>query len=290
MEHAIGLHLQKIPDEGRLMRYLFSLNRPIGFFIVPSLLDKELRTGSGELIWNNIHSEDNNYPESAIQILKDNKDNPFLYFIQEGYFHCCEKDFLRAEVNYLKGRGRFPDCYHEHVCVSDGTVQGLFKQKEKVILPGKNLIKKITGIDVKNYCSANHLGNRDTLNAVKQNRIKIYIVRNGFDYLTKDLTRKRIKGLINLPAYISKDSDSKGLVVIPESIIGEGEKSPLISAYYDRLLGDEKMYDSYLEFLDSAVSLSEIAERAGKKTKKHNLSEKLVYGYKKGRDWKGRFF
>lgn len=286
MEHALGLHLQRIPDEGKLMRYLFSLNRPLGVFIVPSLLDKTLRTESGELIWNNIHSEDNNYPDETIQFLGDNKDNPHITWIQEGYLHCCIPCFRKREENVKAGRGKWPGCYHEHVCVSDGTSQRLYEQN-KNIEKGLELIFDKTGIrNISGYLAANHLGNSDTINAVSQNEIGVCIVRNGFDYLTKHFPRESVKGLIGLPAYVSEDSGSKGLIVVPESIIGEGKKSPLIGAYYDRLLDDEKMLNDYLELLDFAVPLSEI--KPIKKRHKADLSEKLVYNYKRVRDWKKR--
>lgn len=263
---------------------LVKKDRPLSVLLVPELLVDNLEE-YGIRIYGNIHPTNNHYPDSIKARFREHKDNSNITWIQEGDLHCCVRDYLRAELNELKGRGRWPDYHHEHVCVSDGYVQSLLKQI-KVIEVGRKLIIKELGIQenkLENYCAANHLCNDDTLNALRQLDSKSCIVRNGFNYIPA------VGGYFILPAYRSVDSVSKGLVVIPESMLGEGNRSPLIGSYYDRLGDGRQSWDGFLEILDCAVPLSKIIDDAKEKDWKHNISEKIVYSSKKFRDFRKRF-
>jgi hypothetical protein len=272
MKHAVGIHFQYMKDEGRLLNFLLSLKRPFAAFIVPELLVDNLKSDDIR-IYGNIHPAENHYPDWAKAFFKEHKHNPDIAWVQEGYLHCCGKCFKKREENINDGDGNWPDPHHEHVCVSDRTSQSFDKQ-HYVINRGRDLIFNETGIEkIFAYCPPNHLGNANTINAARINGIENYIVRNGFDYLTN--------GLIILLAYRRRHS-----IIIPESIIGEGKKSPLIGAYYDRLADGRQNLDKFLDFFDASVPIAEIIKNLGQKSKKHWLSEKLVYNYKKLRDFK----
>jgi len=244
-------------DDGRLAEELFDSGYVFFASIVPGLLSPELKTEEEEEICGRIHPTDNFYPEWAKKIFKENKDNSNVWWVQEGYRHCCGRCFNKKEIS---GKNS-PDPHHEHVCL-DGIAQSLEKQIE-VIARGKQILKEELGIVPKIYCPPNHMYNKDTLKAARANRFSYFFTRNGFDYFFPQL--------IELPCH-----EEEGLTIFTETKYG---KSPARMAYYDKdseeLLKMIKSSQPLTAYYDNNVSKMEIG-----------INKFLIGLYKRLRDLK----
>ncbi|VVB84092.1 Uncharacterised protein [uncultured archaeon] len=258
--HPLVVHFQFMNDNGELARKLFNSGNYFIASIVPNLLDSEMKTEEGESIYGRIHPENNFYPDWAKEIFGENGKRTDIGWAQEGYRHCCGRCFNKGRALGKKS----PDPHHEHVCL-DGVAQSLEKQIE-VIAKGKDLIKRQLGISPQFYCPPNHLYNKDTLIAAKENGFDFFLSRNGFDYF--------LLGLINTPVY------EKGeLIMLTESKYGS---APLRMTYYDQLCEDPENFDALLKNSSSLTCLN----IENKKPTKARVSEKLITAYKKLRDLK----
>lgn len=131
------VHFQWITDEGEIARRLVESEKPFLASIVPNLLDKSMKTENGNLIFGRIHPENNYYPDWIIKWFEQNRDNPNITWVQEGYRHCCERCFEKYQKNGGREKGGWPDPFHEHVC-PDGYAQDFGMQLE-VIGKGKKI-------------------------------------------------------------------------------------------------------------------------------------------------------
>jgi hypothetical protein len=254
--YALAVHFQSMSDGGELAKELFGSGKPFIASIVPNLLDFAMKTVDGKEIYGRIHSPKIYYSNKSKTIFRENRNNLNVIWAQEGYRHCCGVCFNKRENNSGKGY----DPYHEHVCL-DGHAQSLDEQVE-IIGKGKELIKKELGITSIIYCPPNHLYNKDTLEAAKQNGFELFLTRNGFDYF--------FPNKIELPCYVEN-----GLLVFPETKVG---KSPIKMVYYDDNPSD------CLNLLSSSSSLAEfgIEDVSPSKIKRN---EKLIIISKRIRDF-----
>jgi len=227
------IHFQVITDKGETLKKLLKSDKQFLASIVPNLLEPSMKTETGKEIFGRIHPKNNYYPEFFKEFLKENKDNPNIIWIQEGYRHCCERCFEKRENHNQKGLGNFPDPFHEHICL-DGNSQS-FEEQLKVIKKGKEILKKY-GISPRGYCPPNHLFNEDTFRAIKE---------AGFEYVL-------IRAKTELPAYQRTDK----LIVIPEGKLKEvGENVPALYTYYD-ILKDK--WENHQLFLEKSSPFSNI--------------------------------
>lgn len=263
-----AVHFQFMTDNGRMAEKLFSSGKPFLASIVPDLLDKKLKTESGQDIHERIHPDSNYYPEWAIEKFRQNKDNPNITWVQEGYRHCCERCYEKFESNGGRENNGWPDPFHEHVCL-DGHIQSLEAQFI-AIHNGKKLMGDRLEIVPTIYCPPNHLHNNNTLKATRNNCFDYFLIRNGFDYLPRNP--------INLPAY--RDT---GLIIVPESKIGR-TKSPIALTFYDQL---EDQWEEFSRILESSITLSELQVEKKPVIKTH-MNQGLIIKYKRLRDWKKR--
>jgi hypothetical protein len=233
--------------------------------IVPNLLDRTMKTEEGGEIYGRIHPPENYYPDWAIQMFKENRNNPRILWAQEGYRHCCGRCFDRYEQRGGREADKAPDPFHEHVCL-DGNVQNLEKQIE-VIQAGKKLIQEKLGITPTAYCPPNHMYNKDTKLAVQSQGFVYFMTRNGFDYFKE--------GLVELPVHF----DENGLIILPES---KSRKSPIVMTYFDHI--NDGRFPDYNSIINSFVPMSIMEEPKIKSW----LSDELIVAYKKLRDFKKR--
>src|SRR3989344_4473401 len=82
------LHFQFMNSSG-VARKIVQAGKPFVASIVPNLLDKEMKTEEGKDIHERIHLPRNYYPDWAVEFFRDNRDNPHITWVQEGYRHCC---------------------------------------------------------------------------------------------------------------------------------------------------------------------------------------------------------
>jgi hypothetical protein len=260
-------------DDGTLAEKLFRSGKPFIASIVPNLLDRSMKTAEGEEIFDRIHSNDNYYPKWAVNLFWENRNNPNVTWVQEGYRHCCGRCFNLKEKNMDEGKGNFPDPYHEHVCL-DGHSQSLEKQIE-VMYKGKMLIQERLGINPAGYCAPNHMDNRDTVSAAGVNKFLYFLTRNGFDYFAP--------GLVNLRSY----AEDIGLIVLPETKHEKG-KSPAFMIYYSDLVDSAGKVSNPLEVLSSSYQLSELETYSTKPKIRSKMNRGIIHAYKKLRDFKER--
>jgi hypothetical protein len=252
-DYLLAIHFHAMGDEG-LAKRLFNSRKVFLASIVPNLLDRTMKTEEGEDIYERIHPVETYYPEWAKEIFRENKNNFKIIWGQEGYRHCCGKCFDKQQTNDGKGY----DPYHEHVCL-DGNSQSLDEQIE-IIRKGKKLINEELGINPSVYIPPNHLYNKNTLRAAKENGFDLFLTRNGFDYF--------IPNLIELPPYLEED-----LFILPETKKG---KSPVRMTYYGE---NQKI----LDLLPSSTSLIGFRKEDVSPFKIW-VNEKLIFKYKKLRD------
>jgi hypothetical protein len=229
------VHFQFTPDNGQMLEKILSTGKPFRASIPPVLLDKTL-TNEGKPIFGRVHPEEANYFDSwFIDALKDNRKNPNMTIVQEGFLHYCEKCFQIYEANDRKA----PDPYHEHICISDLSAQSLDKQLKAIRL-GKELLMDKLALDVPpdDYCGANHLTNSNTLRALN---------KEGFHYLVT-------KNVVGLPIY-----GDKGIIVLPEAEVGSrlSVTSPVVYAYYDHMVEQEGVGDAFLKVLGNSSAVIE---------------------------------
>jgi hypothetical protein len=255
-KYIVAVHFQSMNKGRQLAETLFSSGKPFLAFVVPNLLEPEMKTKEGEEIFDRIHPSEIYYQQWAIDIFRKNKNNSDVIWGQEGYRHCCGRCFNQGMAMGKKS----PDPYHEHVCL-DGYVQSFDVQKNN-IRKGKRILIEKLGVNATIYCSANHLDNEDTLRAIKSNGFSGMITRNGFDYIPLNCTK--------MPLY----KNENGLIILPET---KNRNSPVRMVYYD----DDS--ENILKLLSSSVPLSEllIEEVSLSKIKKN---KELILEYKKLRD------
>ncbi|MBS3094087.1 hypothetical protein J4474_00325 [Candidatus Pacearchaeota archaeon] len=251
-----GIHFQHITDEGQVLEKILSRDKPFFAYIVPNLLDKEMTFESGGEIYERLHSKENYYLDWFNEAMKENKNNPNMRGVQEGYRHCCERCF---------DAGRDP--YHEHVCL-DGVSQN-FEEQIGVIRKGKSLIKDKTGVTPWAYCPPNHLFDLNTTESAIASGFEKFIIRNAFDYIGLN---------VKIPAY-----GEYIIKMIPESKLGQGKKSPIIATYYDSLVNGQ--LDDFMKILDNSSFCSPIRR---KPTIKIWANNKLLIQAKKFRERKRR--
>jgi hypothetical protein len=263
-----AIHFHYMKNEETAKR-LFGAGEPFIASFVSDLADRDLRTAEGEIIYGRIHSEEEFYQDWALKLFNKNKDNPNVFWAQQGYRHCCGRCFNRMQENIKAGKGAFPDPYHEHVCL-DGHSQSL-EENVRVIRNGRDIMRGI-GIEPLIYRPPNDLRDNNTDSALRILGYKYVLARNGFDYL--------LPGAIELPAY----SDN-GLIVLPESKVKK-TKSPVFMMYYFDIVEDKAL--KWLELLQSSESLTEIPVRIKPETKVWINERIFVIGSKKLRDFKER--
>lgn len=261
-----GIHFQFITDNGEVLEKILSLEQPFLGYIVPNLLDKNMKFETGGKIHERLHPKSNYYPKWFKNAIRENNDNPNITWVQEGYRHCCERCFENRR-----------DPYHEHVCL-DGVAQNHEKQIE-VILKGSNLMQNELGIRPEGYCPPNHLHNNNTLITANQLGFRYFVTRNAFDYFG---------GLVTLPAYkqnnLNIEPESNTLIIIPESKFEQGQNSPIIATYYDHLVAGK--WENYLtHVLNFSDDLSGLPWNKKPKAKIW-ANDKLLIAAKKLRDLK----
>jgi len=258
-----AIHFQFMKDGKDLAKRLVDSEKSFIASIVPDLVDKSITTDNDEAICERIHSEDNYYPEWALDFFRENRKNSNIEWAQEGYRHCCGRCYDKFEGNGGREKDAWPDPFHEHVCL-DGHAQSLGKQI-RVIKRGKELLEKELGITPKIYCPPNHLYNSDTLKAAQKLGFNFFMARNGFDYF--------FKGKVDLPAY-----REDGLIIIPETKFGFGT-TPVALTYYDGL-----NWDDLQNILKKSRPLKELPVFE-KSRAKIIVNDKLIPIYKSLRDY-----
>lgn len=266
-----GIHFQYITDNGEMMEKVLSSGKPFLAFIVPVLLDKNLKTQDGKEILGRVYPEENYYPEWFRDTLKQNRKNSNLIFVQEGYTHYCERCFEKFLENGGREKDAWPDPFHEHVCL-DGHAQSL-EEQAKSMEQGRELMDKILYFTSEMrrhpeiYCPPNHLWNQNTLDAA---------AKKAFRYVVT-------KYLIHLPAYYEYNY-FRPFIVLPESKSGERKNSPVISTYYDHLV--EGKWEEFQNVLNNSdFASTHVSE---KPMFLPALNQTLIKYFKQARDWKKR--
>lgn len=264
MKYTAAVHYQFMRDKGEALKNVVNYNNVA--FLVSNLFDPSMKfeeieglEGSGGEIFERLHLKDNYYPEEVKPKFRAFKDLEIPVFV-EGYRHCCERC-------YLEGR----DPYHEYVCANGHALD--FDEQKKITKLGIDTILENTGIKSIGSCAPNHQSNRDTHLVEKQLGLTYSVRRNGFNYIPF------VGDLISLPAW-----EENGLIILPESKIPG--KAPLFYVMYSEIEKDG--FEKYRPIFEKSVPLSELEIRE-KPQIMANLSEWLVYRYKKFRDFKKRF-
>jgi len=238
----LNIHLEHCDDNGERLERLLKINKPLIISVVPVLL-----LPKHESFRNGIYPSGYYYPKRVVDILKDNADNPNLFFGQQGFTHYCPDCLKRKEER---------DPWHENRCLYD--IEKTVKCQKAFMERGKRVIEKVLGSTPVLYVPPNHQFDKHS---------KIAAEKLGFKFFS-------VKKILDIKPY-----KEKKLIILPEGDLGEAD---IVYIHYDEIAKD---FDKYLEIIENSKSIYEISPLK-QSTDLISKNEKAIILKKKERDSK----
>lgn len=142
----------------------------------------------------------------------------------EGLLHVC-----------TRGNHKIRDPHHQSICTSWFRQNATQQQQSAEIAEGLEFLKEVLDIEPVGYVPPQHLWNRDTLDAVRENGLKYLVTNALFDQMFP---------------YEQDD-----VLVVPSGSVKHGKvNNPVVHVYYDEIFGNALMG----EVFSNLVSLSDI--------------------------------